>query len=227
MSDIDNAAKPLAVPLIEGRGRLLYAPAQRTLSRWAILKTLALSHMEPERTIDQSYYDAFYAARTGDLPLCFEVFAARYVGRVSHGLAHVAAVDLREEPEPGSPLAGTNPYVALFSVGHLVLKVYGRDPVGLSGFVHYHRIRSSVCRIWPSRKPFVFPCGPTLGDLGLSRSWATRCSSARLPCVTNGTSFKGILPPNGHMSSGHVVGIEAEDVARTCCARRLRPSARS
>jgi hypothetical protein len=167
MSDLDNAAKPYVVSLMEGRSRSLHGPAQRTLSRWVILKTLAFSHTERERTIDQRYYDAFYEARASDPPPCFEVFIARYVGTVTHGIAHVAAMDPVEEPEPGSPLDGY-PYIALVSVHHMVLKVYGRDVEGRSEMVHNHRIRNAVWRIWPPRKTFIFPAGgTTLGDMGL------------------------------------------------------------
>jgi hypothetical protein len=121
------------------------------------------------RVIDPRFYEDFYRERTGEPPPCFEVFTARYDGSMLAGMAHVQQLQLTEAPDEGSPLAGHDIYTATFAVGHLVLKVYGRDPAGESNFVHHKSLRGHIARIWPPGiGSFTFPPGGSLNDQGFA-----------------------------------------------------------
>jgi hypothetical protein len=173
MSAIESAVKPYVEPLIQGRGRQLHTFAQGLIARWAILKALVFDRMaKPEQqSIVPRFYEAFYDARNSDmLPACFEVFAASYAGERINGIVTTQVIDFRpnEQPHPDSPLGKQDVFSAIFSVGALVLQVFGRDEDGVYEWQHHKRMKQAVCRVWPpQKKPLVFPPRTRLSDSGL------------------------------------------------------------
>ena len=102
------------------------------------------------------------------MPACFEVFAARYDGDKLAALSTHRCWDSSPgEPPPDSPLGDRDGYTAVFAVGHLILKVFGRDVEGIYGMQHHQSISQAVCRQYPPRKRFVFPTTARLGNRGV------------------------------------------------------------
>lgn len=169
MSQMETDVKPWALPMITGHKRALHETGQRAVAQWAILKTLMTDRLyrDPDRIIAPRFFQALYETRSADPHPCFEVYVGGYGGDNIVGIAHLQSVEPKPKPLPESPLACGDTYTAGLTIGHLVLKVFGRDPDGSFEFQHDERVAPSLVRIWPRHGSVIAPPGPPLTDKGL------------------------------------------------------------
>lgn len=173
MSRIEDRAKLCAPDLILGSGGTLDEPAQRALATWAMLKVLMAECRIPasERVIPQEHYhDLFTLRDTFTLPPRMRVWVAAFGqseivpgffdrrGLVVHGT----------DPLSGEPVRADS-YAATFSVGELVLKVFGHTLADALELAHHEGFKGAVARIWPVYETFAFPPGPKLTRRGLEQ----------------------------------------------------------
>lgn len=175
MSRLDDAAKPLIIPMLEGRGKELHPHGQRILARWVLLKTMAAEFLpEVNRVTPLKRYEQLYATRdTDEVPTGVEVWIASCdTGPLK--AEETGGIERREwvlTLENGPNGLELNAYLATYSIGHLVLQIFGCDDrVWPAGLAPKGDLARCVRRIYPEPSSFIWPPGPSLTLLGV-REW--------------------------------------------------------
>jgi hypothetical protein len=162
MSRLETAAKPLLVPMINGRRTTLDKPQQRTIATWTLKTTMMLEQMDPEPVdIHPKHYPFLY--EHGEPPATAWVWIGANDATRWHTFRYAWGLDLHVQEFPG---ADPNGYVATLAVRHLGLQVIGSD-IPDAEWEHAEPFASSVQRIWPFAKSFMWPPGPVLTERGL------------------------------------------------------------
>jgi hypothetical protein len=164
MSKIEAAAKPFALPLMQGRSLALASEAQRKLALWAYLKCSLFQTMEQNTGVRAALANAhpiFYERQAaGMLAPIVSVFTARHVGVLVGQYQHRLL-----GASPNRPVA----FIQTFTAGELVLQVI-RSYLGGSILEPTRDPRVAGCdhRIWPVTGMFTWPSGDALSDADLA-----------------------------------------------------------
>lgn len=152
MSDIETAAKPIVVPMIEGHSVELDATSQSILGAWACMKTVLSGYAyRPPVTVPEDWLEHICEDRRPP-PHGWVVLATRYVGRRPALFArHRLELFNRENDKPQPDNEGI---MMSLVVGYLALKAIGvrRKGVSNSGtpFVQVWPT-SPLTLLWPPR----------------------------------------------------------------------------
>jgi hypothetical protein len=152
MSDIEGAAKPIVIPLIQGKQVELDTTSQATLGTWACMKAILAGYTHrPPLTIPQDWRSQLYENRAPPVD-GWVVLITAYRGRhpalfASHRLELLRGDD--HEPAPDN-----EGILLSFVVGYLALKVIGvrRRGVSNSG--------TPFTQVWPT-SPLVLLWPPS------------------------------------------------------------------
>jgi hypothetical protein len=150
MSKIESAAKPIVVPLIQGKQVELDTASQATLGTWACMKAMVAGYAhQPPLSLPQDWLKQLYENHTPP-PDGWVAFATAYEGRRPAFFAsHRLALFNVENDEPTTDNEGI---MMTLVVGYLALKVIGvrRKGVSNSG--------TSFTQVWPaSRLTLLWP----------------------------------------------------------------------
>lgn len=145
MSDLEGATKPVLMDLMMGTQRLLSPRDQRTLSKWAVLKSLVFILTTPEATLPSWRYRQFF--RHGPRSVSVQLFICQmpYFG----GTCKTQAIYHGESSTASS-------FQAVFRLGYAVLNVLGH-PVRISDPHLAHQRAQFSLTIWPPGPTIQFP----------------------------------------------------------------------
>jgi hypothetical protein len=148
---MEDFAKPVLLPLIRGKMRLLDMSAQGRIASWSVKTALvAGSRWDPRLPID--FYREFFKAKAPVNP------TRVWLGRTPHREAH--SMDWRPmklHPEDEEPPHEHNGYQAVLSVGHLaVLLLRWREGKPQLDRI-FKRFDAALMRIWPADGTVVWP----------------------------------------------------------------------
>ena len=130
MSDLENTAKPLLVPIILGEAPHLSEQDQTTISLWAAKTAMMLQLMHPMaiRGIPAAHYQYVYEHREAPSPMRVWLSAASsHFYRTAHytrGYRLPGAVPPWLQPPPGEPTP-PNAYTSVMVIGRLVISLLG------------------------------------------------------------------------------------------------------
>ena len=151
MSRIENRAKDLLIPMIRGEPIDLAPPEQKTLARWAYLKTLVFSVTHPGVSIPSDEWHRFYKRRKPP-HLARIAIAAADTPSPSGGL-------FRMDPMTLDYLDGgtAETYRGTFFVGHVFMQVFGPKPLGhrVVSDRPIRKINDVFWNIWPTGKHVI------------------------------------------------------------------------
>jgi hypothetical protein len=168
MSEIQKAAKPFLVPLIQGRTSLLGLPAQRAISAWCAMATMTAEYLVRDVTalsITQSERD--WLRDNGTPPSNWKIWIGRANGRMGmwrHYIAPIlAAKDTGKASSEG--LARPNTQTTTFIIGYLLVHVMSStgSPETVTGWNWplSTRIGLNLPRIFPTKESvIVWPSQP-------------------------------------------------------------------
>lgn len=123
MAAIEEAAKPILLPLVQAEGRRLHRAQQRALATWVVLKACVFDEVHPlERAVPTAHRQYLFAHRVPPAEGVW-VRLATYEAR---DLAHYAYQGIRlgrqaGEPPPSEPTV----YFVTLTVGALVTQLSG------------------------------------------------------------------------------------------------------
>lgn len=182
MSDLQKAAKPILIPLIEGRECSLHRKAQHTLSAWIAMFAMVAEYMTKDPTkVAASFADRKYLKENLTVPPNWKVWIANYKGgTILKGYwVHTALPISGEEDTPqrhdsGVDLPNTQTTTAVF--GELYAHVLSSR---ISKVVRQQDMRGGgkkiIPRLWPfQRSPLAWPPGalPDKIALGIALAFA-------------------------------------------------------
>lgn len=171
MGQIEDNAKPWALPMIVGNGKSLHETGEHYLATWAVLKTLVTHYASPvshdDWVVPASHYRELYESHEAPKPPAHtRVWIGAYRGDRHPATAMMRGLRLtRTDPDSGA--AEANGYLAAFSVEGLVLVVFGHDASESIDFAFRKNLRPALRQIWPYEKPLIGGVAPFLTDNGL------------------------------------------------------------
>lgn len=124
MSRLESTAKPYLLPMIQGRKRALFPPAQRAVATWAV-KTALVAGSKFEPRLPATFYHEFYAAGRPTAK------TRVWLGHAQHLEVHTVDWRPLKVARQGVPLEDQEPpdddnaFQAVLSVGHLAMWVVG------------------------------------------------------------------------------------------------------
>lgn len=165
MSKIEAEAKPYAEPLIRGEEEILITvDAQWAIARWAYLKVLLFERVERRHCLlPENRYREMYESSADEptLPANMSVLVAAHEGERYGQYAHRLLADASSHmPEL---------FIGTLTIQRLVVQVIEdiADDGEVKTFQHDRRIAGNEARIWPFSRPFSWPPGLALTDVGL------------------------------------------------------------
>lgn len=167
MSDLEQAAKPLLVPMIEGRGRALHRDGQRTVATWAVKTAMMFEFTHTEILVVPQEHHHHVARHREPPPQSIVSLAAYDAGRFD---AYYRQHPLRVAGTGAGAVdaEGHNGYVATLGISHLVLQVFGHTvPVELA-VERADWIAGSVYDVWPYGDSLTWMPRPALTAKGLA-----------------------------------------------------------
>lgn len=120
MNDLENAARPFLIPMLQGHGKHLHRGGQELVAAWAVKTTLAVHLTTPEKAAPEEHYREM--SRTHRPPPDTYVWLAAYDG--SGPIAYHQSSELSGETPTGLPVKG---YATTLAVGHFVFQVVGYE----------------------------------------------------------------------------------------------------
>lgn len=158
MSQLEERAKPVLLPMIEGRAPVrLGSRDAETVATWAV-KTALVSGSEFTPPAPREFYTELREARApvGNVRV--------WIGRTPHLQAH--SIDFRPMKvgrKGEDPPDRENGYQAVLSVGHLVLYVIGwKGPKPQLNRVFSHFGDTALVKVWPFERLVVWPPPATI-----------------------------------------------------------------
>jgi hypothetical protein len=142
MADLEELAKPVLIPMIEGRGRTLYENGRETVAAWAIKTAMSFEGAKPYESIPLDHWRHMAAKQSP--PRNTQVWL---------GAVEDASItpSVAYHWHNGLTLQDSTAYAATISVGHMAMLVFGigaKDPMirELDGWS-----RESLVEIWPAQ----------------------------------------------------------------------------
>ncbi len=181
MSRIEDAAKPVLTPMIQGRDTVLTPADQDVLGRWAAKTALISCYLQPQIPVPAGYPEAFYATKE---PPAWPWMTLVWIAK--HGMPgrDLQAESFRRGPSrvgwtprvlnvPAPPIrAGElNGYNVTISVCCFAFKVVVFELPRLKNFViDFDHDFPGIHLVWPRIHDAVtrWPPGRALDDVGLS-----------------------------------------------------------
>lgn len=151
MSQIEEAAKDAAVPLILDRESKLTSDQQRELARWFTLMTMMVEFTDPA-TAALTGKDRTFFKINRDPPPNFKMWIGRYIGKhpEQHWCRHIG-MNMSLTPEPSDDPYKCNTQVTTIVLGALCIHTYSStvDP-DFPGYVG-----APIEQIWPLREQII------------------------------------------------------------------------
>lgn len=168
MSRLEDAAKPIALPMILGETVTLGERAQTALSAWAILKGMVTDFSASDPVIPSEHRADLFRTRGKEGPPWYtRVWVGRYEGNRYPATAGIGGLGLTPT-DPDSPSGDRDAYFAVFGVERLVLVVFGHTVPDEIEYALTGRSAAALDQIWPVERPeVVFPSNVRLTDAGL------------------------------------------------------------
>jgi hypothetical protein len=167
MGGIQSAAKPLLIPLIEGRRTTLGSSAQKAIAAWCAMATMTGEYLSFDTTaiaITQSEKDWFRVHQTP--PKTWKIWIGHYPGSKgvwNHFVAHLRGKGIRNPSY--DPLALPNTQTTSFVIGNLFVHVFSStgDPQMVARWVwpFGSMISLKLPQIFPPKEGFI--AWPTQG----------------------------------------------------------------
>jgi hypothetical protein len=156
MSALENRAKKLSEPILDGRGRELHREGQRTLATWALKTALMIDQSQSRdgHAFPQAVYDHLRAH--GQPPLDMRIWMASYGGdRLGFTHLYGMDVDITQAADRGV----REIHGATVAFGPVVFQVFGAT---IDGLVDGLRVGAPpvVHQLWPYDGTFTWtPAG--------------------------------------------------------------------
>jgi hypothetical protein len=160
MSGIQSAAKPLLIPLIEGRRTTLSKSAQNIIAAWCTMATMTGDYLSRDATaaaISQSERDWF--REYGTPPANWKIWIGHYPAR--RGIWHhyvVPILDAKESSHVAEDgLSQPNTQTTTFIVGNFCVHVLSGDADIVSRWIwpSGSRIAFNLPQIFPPKESFI------------------------------------------------------------------------
>jgi hypothetical protein len=175
MNDLENEAKPILTPLIQGTARPLTPEDQNTLGRWASLVAAMACLLKPKLSVLPSYYRRFYETKSP--PAATVVWLGKHEMRHHSEIYHRQAnsYDWSAAPSLLAPVAvgaeNMNGYSVTFAACYAAFKIVvilpPRDRT-VRMDIKPNPDHPGLAPCWPPpRGPVSWPPGPALDDLAM------------------------------------------------------------
>jgi hypothetical protein len=153
MSELEAAAKPILLPLIEGRGGVLDCSEQRIVATWALLKACVFGELHPqERAVPAVYRERLYA-EVAPPGAGLWVSLGTYVGQdVGHYAYQGLRIARSDEDDPEEPTV----YFVTITVGALVVHVVGSLLEELKFPPAVYATDFAMAQVWPASPAVQF-----------------------------------------------------------------------
>jgi hypothetical protein len=161
MNDLEKAARPILVPMLNGRRLPLDRPQQRTLAAWAFKRATVAEYLDPPNAVIP-FEERSWLKGHEKPPKGAHVFITSLDARLEETLYLNTYRLLPETPNNGDANLGRKGYVATLAIQHLALQVIFWREFKHTTLVHQAPLAQSVQRIWPFDRNFGWPPGPVL-----------------------------------------------------------------
>lgn len=150
MNDLETAARPYLIGMIQGRGRTLHDDGRRLCAYWALKTVMMLECAQPEhaRSVRSADFAELFEAETV-LPDVRVWIGATSFGPGAWSRARTIHYDLAHGREEG--------YSATLAVGHLVFEVMRIGTGSWTGMVIKAPLNRALLPLWPRDEPVVWP----------------------------------------------------------------------
>jgi hypothetical protein len=176
MADLEAKVKPILTPMLLGQRQEVRAQTQKLLAFWTVKTALIIDHLQPKaRVVPETEYSALYKSQS-PLPTHLVWFGHRTVPRDRTGdllgaarkqpIAHLDVEASMEKRILQWVSEGRKMYRITFSVGNLVVQVFGHDfptTLNIEGPPEQAQL---VRRIWPITGRFKWPPLRSLDEIG-------------------------------------------------------------
>jgi hypothetical protein len=153
MSELEAAAKPILLPLIEGRGGNLDRREQQVVATWALLKACVFDELHPqERAVPAAHRDSLYAEIApagGGLWVSLGTYVGRDIGHYAYQGMKLARAD---EDDPEEPTL----YFVTITLGALVVQVVGSLLAELTFSPAIYAEDFALVQVWPTSPAVQF-----------------------------------------------------------------------
>jgi hypothetical protein len=157
MSDLENSAKPIIGPMIQGSGIRLDHPSQYVAATWLIKTELTLSipnriHRTQQSEFSRDYAEFFERPAPSDK---YHVSVGAFSGEKWTTAFHFQPIVFRTKDD--EPVAHAEyPHLSTILVGNLIAQVFHAPPQAIASLrVSGHRLRP----VWPYTEEFIWPPG--------------------------------------------------------------------
>ena len=163
MSRIDEAAKPIAFPLIQGERRIVAPEAQIILSAWFAKTAIVADSRNPARSVVPDTQRKLLRDEQRP-PAVWEIWLMSYRGTNFRDLGlhqNGGLLNLTSIPDLRGKLTGYA-QTTFIGMGRLAILVVAND----LPMMHFSvgTLARMARRIWPVREAFDWPINPSIGD---------------------------------------------------------------
>ena len=161
MRELDEAARPIISPLIQGQRLLLDESAKITLASWAAKVQLLFQYMgAPPRPVSQQRRDAMYESHK-PYKNSYLWLAAYAGGRPIFARAH--EVQMVRPSKPSEPLSGER---FTITIGKVALQVFigPEHPTHAVALTPVDAARPWLLPLWPDVSPITWPPSREMSD---------------------------------------------------------------
>lgn len=146
MSELENAAKPIMIPMMQGERVVLDAAARLTLAQWIALKAMLADANVPGDTVLSAQQRLAFKNRR-EIPPSFSANIGRTTGMLWSTRFHRHAAIMATSVNAKVPASGKNVQAIVFGANQLLMAVFiDESGVGLSVG---NRFLSKVPRLFP------------------------------------------------------------------------------
>ena len=183
MSDLQEAAKPYLVPMLEGKSISLNRKAQKIVAAWVAMTTMTAEYLDDKMVaVPQSERD--YLRETSQAPKTWRIWIARYNGAKSPKRLWHNAMALTDQKVEGAALyapAPSNTQTTAISLGdHLFIYVMSSEiawnlirrwrlPPTVSSLFRQICPAAAAKVVWPPGRPLTFPEADFIADQFFNR----------------------------------------------------------
>jgi hypothetical protein len=151
MSQLQEAAKPILIPFLQGRWTTLGKNEQTIIAAWATMFTMVIEYAH-EETIAVTQEERSFLKEHRRPPQGWHVWLGRFLGSRRQGTFWHRSLGLNVPQPPDGVTVKGNTQITIFAAGNLFVQTFSSTAPGLKiGPVRNAARSFGLQRIWPVR----------------------------------------------------------------------------
>lgn len=164
MAELEQRAKPMLEPMLNGRGRLLHAGGQRTLAAWVLKTAMMAEHTHGAARHAIPLEEYVHLFEHGEPSNAVLIWMAAYDGDVV-AMARMFGLDADMAAGPDPDRGWRDIWGSTVTFGPVVFQVFGSH---IPGLLEGIEVRALGChRLWPHEGSFTWTPRPGFNNHGL------------------------------------------------------------